>query len=141
MSAPKHDVVFRAARGSALSDRVRSHGVSGFIGEQFALPEAADALRGWRNRESDDRVVIVSACDPLNLAGILTPGPRVPSVPGNRLAFCNGVPVAAMDGGEFTVLTNVRDVREGVLEKARALLSVPVSHANFRLEQETMATA
>ena len=125
------------ARGEVRGGRF----VSGFIGEQFALPEAADALRGWRNRESDDRVVIVSACDPLNLAGILTPGPRVPSVPGNRLAFCNGVPVAAMDGGEFTVLTNVRDVREGVLEKARALLSEPVSHANFRLEQETMATA
>ncbi len=127
------------ARGEIRGGRF----VSGFIGEQFALPEAADVLRRWRNREPDDRLVIVSACDPLNLAGILTPGPRVPSVPGNRLAYRNGVPVAAMDGGEFMPLLNSSKERasDGVLERARVLLSVPVSHANFRLAHETMATA
>ena len=127
------------ARGEIRGGRF----VSGFIGEQFALPEAADALRRWRNREPDDRLVIVSACDPLNLAGILTPGPRVPSVPGNRLAYRNGVPVAAMDGGQFTALLSSSKDRatDGVLEQARILLSVPISHANFRLEREVMATA
>ena len=57
------------ARGEIRGGRF----VSGFVGEQFALPEAADALRRWRNRKPDDRLVIVSACDPLNLAGFLTP--------------------------------------------------------------------
>ena len=66
------------ARGEIRGGRF----VSGFVGEQFALAEAADSLRRWRNRDPDDRLIIVSACDPLNLAGILTPGPRVPSVPG-----------------------------------------------------------
>ena len=127
------------ARGEIRGGRF----VSGFVGEQFALPEAADALRRWRNREPDDRLVIVSACDPLNLAGVLTPGPRVASVPGNRLAYRNGVPIAAMDGSEFkALLSSSRDrATDGVLEQARILLSVPISHANFRLEREAMATA
>ena len=127
------------ARGEIRGGRF----VSGFIGEQFALPEAADALRRWRNREPDDRLVIVSACDPLNLAGVLTPGHRVPSVPGNRLAYRNGVPIAAMDGGQFKALLSSSKDRatDGVLEQARILLSVPISHANFRLEREVMATA
>ena len=127
------------ARGEIRGGRF----VSGFVGEQFALPEAADALRRWRDRQPDDRLVIVSACDPLNLAGVLTPGPKVPSVPGNRLAFRNGVPIAAMDGGEFIALTpQANDRAHGsALEKARTLLSVPVSHATFRLEQASLETA
>ena len=112
--------------------------MNGFVGEQFALAEAADTLRRWRNREPDDRLAIVSSGDPLNLAGILTPGPRVPSTLGNRLAYRNGVPIAAMDGGVFTPLENTHN---GVLEQARVLLSVPIAHANFRLEQESLATA
>ena len=127
------------ARGEIRGGRF----VSGFIGEQFAIPEAADALRRWRNREPDDRLVIVSACDPLNLAGVLTPGPRVPSVPGNRLAYRDGVPIAAMDSSEFVpLLGSSRDrASDGALERARVLLSVPISHANLRLAQETLATA
>ena len=112
--------------------------VSGFVGEQFALPEAADALRRWRNREPDDRIAVVSASDPLNLAGILTPGPRVAATLGNRLAYRNGVPIAAMEGGEFVPLSNAS---ADILERARYLLSVPIQHANFRLEQESLATA
>ena len=122
------------ARGEIRGGRF----VSGFIGEQFAIPEAADLLRKWRSREQDDRLVVVSACDPLNLAGILTPGGRVPSVPGNRLAYRNGVPIAAMDGGSFMALYNTSD---GVMERAKVLLSVPVSHANFRMEQDALASA
>ena len=122
------------ARGEIRGGRF----VSGFVGEQFALPEAADALRRWRNRAPDDRIAIVSASDPLNLAGILTPGPRVAATLGNRLAYRNGAPVAAMDGGEFVPLANSsRDI----LERARRLLSVPIPHANYRMEQESLATA
>ena len=112
--------------------------VSGFIGEQFALPEAADALRRWRNREPDDRILVVSANDPLNLSGILTPGPRVAATLGNRLAYRNGAPIAAMEGGEFSPLSKATP---DVLERAKVLLSVPISHANFRLQQQALATA
>ena len=127
------------ARGEIRGGRF----VSGFVGEQFALPEAADALRKWRDRQPDDSIVVVSACDPLNLAGILTPGPKVAAVPGNRLAFHNGVPVAAMESGEFLPLLNPSNSQShrSVQEQARILLSVPVAHANFRLEQQALATA
>ena len=112
--------------------------VSGFVGEQFALPEGADGLRRWRNREPDNRIVIVSANDPLNLSGILTPGPRVAATLGNRLAYQNGMPIAAMEGGEFEPLSRSAPA---VLERAKMLLSVPIPHANHRLEQESLATA
>lgn len=69
--------------------------VSGFAGEQFALPQAASTLRRYRDTATElnagisrlasgDRTVI-GACDPLNLGGILIPGPRIAAQPGQRL--------------------------------------------------------
>ena len=51
--------------------------VSGFSGEQFARPEALDLLRAIRRAQSADEHPTVSNADPLNLAGIILPGPRV----------------------------------------------------------------
>ena len=122
------------ARGEIRGGRF----VAGFVGEQFALPEAVDFLRRLKGQEPDGRFVVVSACDPLNLAGILTPGNRVSAVLGNRLVFRNGIPIAAMEGGSFVALSNA----EGpVLEQARQLLGVPIAHAVYQLEQEKLATA
>jgi ATP-dependent Lhr-like helicase len=71
--------------------------VAGFTGEQFAAPEAVEALRAAR-REGEgaaaDRIEL-SAADPLNLAGILTPGPRVPAGLGGRVVLVGGVPQPA----------------------------------------------
>jgi ATP-dependent helicase Lhr and Lhr-like helicase len=70
--------------------------VSGFTGEQFALPEALESLRALRRagREgSGGQDIKVSAADPLNLAGIILPGPRVPAVPTNYLVFRHGIVV------------------------------------------------
>jgi ATP-dependent helicase Lhr and Lhr-like helicase len=61
------------ARGEIRGGRF----VAGFIGEQFARPEAIDLLRGLRRSEDRAESVTVPAADPLNLAGILLPGPRV----------------------------------------------------------------
>ena len=55
--------------------------VSGFSGEQFALPEAIGMLRATRRQPPTDQWVSVSGADPLNLAGILTPGPDYPPWP------------------------------------------------------------
>jgi ATP-dependent Lhr-like helicase len=69
-----------------------------FSGEQFALPEAVDALRAVRKIEKrGEERVSLSACDPLNLAGILTPGPRIPAQPQNRVLYLDGVPQKAVD--------------------------------------------
>jgi ATP-dependent Lhr-like helicase len=69
--------------------------VTGFVGEQYALPEAVDLLRAHRHRPATGQLVTVSAADPLNLVGILVPGPRVPALSGRSLTYRDGVPVEA----------------------------------------------
>jgi ATP-dependent Lhr-like helicase len=73
------------ARGKVRGGRF----VSGFSGEQFALPEALDSLRASRTRHSLEAIA-VSAADPLNLAGIITAGERVPAIPGREIRYING---------------------------------------------------
>jgi ATP-dependent Lhr-like helicase len=66
--------------------------VSGFPGEQFALPIAVDSLRAMRKQPPTGEAVTVSAADPLNLVGILAPGERVPAISGRFVSFRDGVP-------------------------------------------------
>jgi ATP-dependent helicase Lhr and Lhr-like helicase len=73
------------ARGTLRGGRF----VTGFGGEQYALPEAADSLRAARSRESAV-IISVSAADPANLAGIVLPGERIPSIPGRQVLYRNG---------------------------------------------------
>ncbi len=61
------------ARGQVRGGRF----VSGFSGEQFARPEALDLLRAVRRAGDAGMVHEVSNSDPLNLTGIILPGPRV----------------------------------------------------------------
>ena len=73
--------------------------VSGFVGEQFALPEAVESLRAVRKRNESgiaSHDLKLSASDPLNLAGVILPGPRVPAVPSNFVVFRDGVMVRAV---------------------------------------------
>ena len=70
--------------------------MAGVAGEQYALPEAVEALR--RPRPGEEWVV-VSAADPLNLEGILDDRPRVPAVRGNRLLYRCGKVAAVLQGG------------------------------------------
>ena len=81
-----------------LEDRGEVRGgrfVNGFLGEQFALPEAVESLRAMRNRPVSGEMVTISAADPLNLVGIIVPGDRVPAISGRSVTFCDGVPVDA----------------------------------------------
>ena len=78
--------------------------VSGFTGEQFALPEAVDTLRALRKGSvSSSYEVKLSATDPLNLAGVILPGSRVPAVPTNFLVFKDGVCVRTVIGRQGDV--------------------------------------
>jgi ATP-dependent Lhr-like helicase len=76
-------------RGDLRGGRI----VSGFVGEQFAAPEALEALRAIRREQPSGQTVAVSACDPLNLVGVVTPGPRIAAVLGHRVSYRDGVPV------------------------------------------------
>ena len=69
------------ARGEVRGGRF----VAGYLGEQFALPEAVDALRACRRMSHPVAALRVGAADPLNLAGILTPGPRVSPLSGQTV--------------------------------------------------------
>lgn len=80
-----------------LEARGEIHGgrfVSGFAGEQFALPSAAARLKREQSRSDTGEWVAVSGSDPLNLVGIICPGPRVPALAGNRVLYRDGIPVA-----------------------------------------------
>ncbi len=73
--------------------------VSGFIGEQFALPEALESLRTLRMSGGGvGQEIKISACDPLNLAGIILPGPRIPALTTNFLVLKDGVIVRVVVG-------------------------------------------
>ena len=79
-----------------LEDRGEVRGgrfVSGFIGEQFALPAAVESFRALRNAGPSGQVVTVAAADPLNLVGVILPGDRVPANAGRFLRFRDGVPI------------------------------------------------
>ncbi|NOT21783.1 MAG: DEAD/DEAH box helicase [Nitrospiraceae bacterium] len=75
--------------------------VGGFTGEQFALPEAVESLRSVRKRSevnASSYEIKLSASDPLNLAGVILPGPRVPAVPSNFVVIRDGVLVRTVLG-------------------------------------------
>ena len=88
------------ARGEIRGGRF----VAGLSGEQFALPEAIPLLREVRRRAHDGGLVCVSGIDPLNLAGTLLPGDKVPALAGNRLLFRDGLPVATIVAGKISYL-------------------------------------
>ena len=67
--------------------------VAGLSGEQFALPEALDALRTLRRSQPTGEIIRISAADPLNLSGILGPGPRIRPHPETLLAYRDGIPL------------------------------------------------
>jgi ATP-dependent Lhr-like helicase len=64
--------------------------VTGFSGEQYAVPEAVDVLRSVRKSDRTGESIGISGADPLNLVGIVLPGPRVPAVPTNSVTYVDG---------------------------------------------------
>ncbi len=100
------------------------HFVNGVSGEQFALPEAIGLLRATRKAASAGQLTVINAADPLNLLGILTPGPRVTSIAANRILLRDGLPVAALIAGEIKVLTEC-GLEPAVLQRTLTVGSLP----------------
>ena len=97
--------VFRRleARGDVRGGRF----IEGPSGEQYALPDAVEALRRVRKNKPTGALVAISAADPLNLCGILLPGKRVPITPKNRILFRDGIPIAVREAGDIHFLEEV----------------------------------
>lgn len=91
------------ARGEIRGGRF----VAGISGEQFALPEAVGMLRSIRREGAQESMISVSAADPLNLAGIITPGTRITAHTGNRILYHDGAPIAALESGETRFLVEL----------------------------------
>ncbi len=102
---PWRDLFYVLRRLEARGEIRGGRFVSGFAGEQFALAEAAGSLRRHRE-DADEALIVVAACDPLNLTGVLLPGERVPAIVGNRVLFRGGVPVASKAGGAIRYLVD-----------------------------------
>jgi ATP-dependent helicase Lhr and Lhr-like helicase len=99
--------------------------VAGFSGEQFALPDAVATLREVRRQPACGALVSLSGADPLNLAGILTPGPRLAALTGNRLLYRDGVPIALLAAGEVQFLETLDAASEWAAHKALLRSAVP----------------
>jgi ATP-dependent Lhr-like helicase len=91
------------ARGELRGGRF----VTGFAGEQFALPEAVGLLREINRRPQEQALIAVSAADPLNLVGAIVPGARVPALASNRLLYRDGTLIATQVGREFRKSTSM----------------------------------
>ncbi|HEX7679421.1 MAG TPA: ATP-dependent DNA helicase, partial [Thermoanaerobaculia bacterium] len=107
------------ARGEIRGGRF----VTGMSGEQFALPDAVEKLREIRRTPPDGHLTVISACDPLNLIGILTTTDRIRAIAGTRIAYRDGIAVSVMEG-DF-----LRPLAEPDMEVAMALAGrrVPVA--------------
>jgi ATP-dependent Lhr-like helicase len=100
---PWRDLLVALRRLEARGEIRGGRFVTGFVGEQFALPEALDELRGVRNPGPSADVCRVAATDPANLVGILSPGPRVPAVVGNLVLYVDGHAVASLEAGQVVL--------------------------------------
>ena len=98
LTVPWRDLLCVLRRLEARGDIRGGRFVAGFTGEQYVLPEAVETLRRVRRTPTDGGIVTVSAADPLNLAGIVSLGERIPATASTRIAFRDGVPVATLTG-------------------------------------------
>jgi len=118
------------ARGEIRGGRF----VAGFGGEQFAASDAVGRLRAVRKQEKIGEIITISAADPLNLVGILTPEARVPAVHTNHVLLRDGLPIAAMEGGEVRRLAE-SDIGD---EQLRTLLARRSRRAAATLHPRTV---
>jgi ATP-dependent Lhr-like helicase len=111
--------------------------VAGFSGEQFALPDAVAMLRDVRRKPVSGKWLSISGADPLNLLGILAPGPKLPALMGNRLLYRDGVPVALLSAGEVQYLQAMNaatewEARKELLRSAHSVRQFHRLDANLR---------
>jgi len=101
--------------------------VGGVSGEQFALPEAIGSLRSLRKTAGKGELITISGADPLNLVGILTPGPRVTAITPVRILLRDGVPLAALEANQVIMLNGEPSEPANLVERALRVGDMPVA--------------
>jgi ATP-dependent Lhr-like helicase len=92
LALPWREIVWAFRRLEARGVIRGGRFVSGFTGEQFAMPEALDLLTRVRKAPRNGEQIRICGSDPLNLVGILTPGDRIPAVRTREITFVDGLP-------------------------------------------------
>jgi len=100
---PWRDLLYVFRRMESKGEIRGGRFVNGFSGEQFAYPGVIKLLRSKRN-DTASSYISISAADPTNLTGIITPGKRVPALTKNRILYQDGVPIAVNIGGKIEFL-------------------------------------
>ena len=124
VSAPSWRDLLRVYRRLEARGEIRGgRFVAGMSGEQFALADAVERLRELRRTAPDGQIVTISAADPLNLAGIVTVGDRVRGSTASRVAYCNGVPLAALEGDFLRPLTELGQIEPAIASQLASSLT------------------
>jgi ATP-dependent Lhr-like helicase len=100
LAVPWREVLWALRRMEARGTVSGGRFVAGFSGEQFAHPDAVDMLREIRKRPRTGEITELSAADPLNLIGIVLPGPRIPAVATNSVSYTDGAVTPAGGPGQ-----------------------------------------
>jgi ATP-dependent Lhr-like helicase len=124
ITPPWRDLLITLRRMEAQGEIRGGRFVSGFVGEQFARPEAVELLREIRRDQSAALAPHVSAADPLNLAGIITPGPRISPLSGVAVALWEEATpddkeAIAVHGLPFSVVAASRRERAAAMDGER----------------------
>ena len=90
LAVPWRDIIWALRRMEARGTIRGGRFVAGFSGEQYAHPDALDVLRAVRKSHHAGEMVSISAADPLNLTGIILPGPRIPAIAANTVTLTDG---------------------------------------------------
>jgi ATP-dependent helicase Lhr and Lhr-like helicase len=95
------------------------------------LPEAIGLLREVRRNASATADVALSAADPLNLLGILTPGARLPALTANRILYREGLPLATLCAGEMQLLASLEPQEQWAVQQRLQRRHVPAPLADL----------
>jgi ATP-dependent Lhr-like helicase len=109
MSPPWRDLLIQYRRMEFQGEIRGGRFVDGFVGEQFAWPQAVESLRAMRRegaKKDSGHEIRLSAVDPLNLVGVILPGARIPSSPNNYVLFRDGVPIRSGEAATVDVFTS-----------------------------------
>jgi len=124
---PWRDLLICCRRLEARGEIRGGRFVAGFSGEQYATPEAVGLLREVRRKPLSQQYLSLSAADPLNLIGILTPGPKLASLERNRLLYRDGTPVASLAAGEIHYMEDLEPKQQWEAQTALLRRHVPIA--------------
>ncbi len=111
-AASWRDILYCLRRMEARGEVRGGRFVAGFSGEQFALPAAITGLRRVRSAAGTGHIDVISAADPLNMVGILSPGIKIPSASNALIAYLDGAPIATKFGSEIRFIKPLKADQE-----------------------------